>query len=225
VEEYLRPTRFLDFESREVVEYARNAVEKALRPEERTPKNIALALFYRVRDGIRYNPYRLSLDPEAFVASNIAGFDEGHCIVKAILLTACLRYWGIPARLGFANVRNHLSTPRFIEYLGTDIFAFHGYTDLFLNGRWLKATGAFNKSLCDKFDVAPLDFDGENDALFHQFDRKGNVYMEYVEDLGVHADFPYELMIKTLRKYYPQIFTPEAELLVGNFEAEIVEKR
>ena len=222
MEEYLRPTRFLNFDHPAVAEYAHTAVEFVLAPHERTPKNVATALFYKVRDGIRYNPYRLSLDPEAFVASAIAGFSEGHCIVKAILLAACLRHWGVPARLGFANVRNHLSTPRFIEFLGTDVFAFHGYTDIFIDGRWLKATTAFNKTLCDKFDVAPLDFDGEADALFHQFDRKGNVYMEYVEDLGVHADLPYELMIKTFRLHYPQIFTPEIEKFVGDFEAEIV---
>ncbi len=224
MEEYLRPTRFVNFDHAAVAQYARTAVESALVPEARTPKNIAVALFYRVREDIRYNPYRLSLDPEAFVASNIAGFAEGHCIVKAILFTACLRYWGIPARLGFANVRNHLSTPRFIEFLRTDVFAFHGYTDVFIDGRWLKATTAFNKSLCDKFNVDALDFDGESDALFHQFDRKGNAYMEYIEDLGLHADLPYDLMVKTFRKHYPQIFTPEVERFVGDFEAEAATK-
>ncbi|MCS7086718.1 MAG: transglutaminase family protein, partial [Bacteroidia bacterium] len=165
MDEFLKPTRYLNFDHPAVAKYALSAVEDALPPGERTPKNIAVALFYRVRDGIRYSPYRLSLDPEAFTASCVAGCEEGHCIAKSILLAACLRYWNIPARLGFANVRNHLSTPRFREYLKTDIFAFHGYTEMWLQGRWLKATSAFNQKLCEKFGVETLDFDGENDAL------------------------------------------------------------
>ena len=96
----------------------------------------------------------------------------GHCIDKALLLAACARALGIPAQLHFANVRNHVGTAKLEERLGTDLLVFHGYTELWLDERWVAATPAFNKALCDRLGVAPLEFDGEHDSIFQAYDRE-----------------------------------------------------
>ena len=52
------------------------------------------------------------------------------------VLAAAARVLGVPARLGFADVRNHLTSPRLREMMNTDVFAYHGYTELLIDGRW-----------------------------------------------------------------------------------------
>ena len=64
--------------------------------------------------------------------------------------------------------------------------------ELHLGGRWVKATPAFNRELCDKVGIAPLEFDGERDSLFQPLDLEGRRHMEYVRDRGVFADLPLE---------------------------------
>ena len=61
-----------------------------------------------VRDGIRYNPYVNMRAPETFRASSVLAAGIGYCVGKAALYAAACRVHGIPARAGFADVRNHL---------------------------------------------------------------------------------------------------------------------
>jgi hypothetical protein len=56
----------------------------------------------------------------------------------------------------------------------------------------VKATPAFNLSLCTRFRVKPLEFDGMSDSLFHPFDEDNRRHMEYVRDRGSYADVPAE---------------------------------
>ena len=70
----------------------------------------------------------------------------------------------VPSKVGFADVRNHLCTPRLRALMGSDVFIYHGITELFLDGKWVKATPTFNIGLCERFGVIPLDFDGHADA-------------------------------------------------------------
>jgi transglutaminase-like putative cysteine protease len=198
---YLQPTWFLDSDHPDVVSYARETTIDAASDTER-----GVRLFYSVRDRIRYDPYTSNLEPETFKASLIVGRDATFCIPKAILLAAAARAMGIPSRLGFADVRNHLATGRLLRLLRTDLFVFHGYTELFLGGRWVKATPAFNESLCERFNVKPLDFNGRDDALLHPFDGDGKRHMEYVRDRGSHADMPLEEMARAVREAYPHLF-------------------
>jgi transglutaminase-like putative cysteine protease len=120
----------------------------------------AVSLYLAVRDGFRYDPYRIDLSPQGMRASTVLANGYGWCVPKAVLLTAACRAAGIPARLGFADVRNHLSTERMRQTMKTDLFIWHGYADIWLDGRWVKATPAFNMSLCERFGLLPLDFDG-----------------------------------------------------------------
>jgi len=173
----------------------------------------AQVLYYWVRDAIRYNPYGLALEPESLSASATLKSGEGWCVAKAILLAALCRYAGIPARLGFADVRNHMSTERMRSAMETDIFYFHGYTSLFINGRWVKATPAFNIELCRKFGLKPLEFNGRDDSLYHEYDEAGNMHMEYLHDRGEYLDVPFEEMLTVFRTHYPAMKPSTAEEL------------
>lgn len=171
-------------------------------------KQAAVRLYYAVRDGFRYNPWRVRVTPDAFSASDVLLRDseEGaHCIDKALLLAAVARATGIPSRLHFANVRNHVGTGELEKKLGTDLLVFHGYTELHLGGRWVAATPAFNRELCERLGVAPLEFDGENDSIFQAYDRQKGRFMEYVTDHGVHAGLPFDAMIAEWQRHYPSM--------------------
>src|SRR3954468_23652508 len=135
-----------------------------------TPREQAVHLYYAVRDGVRYDPYRLDLSTAGMRASSVLSLGYGWCVTKAALLAAGARALGIPARLGFSDVRNHMSTQRMRDTMKTDIFVWHGYTELWLDGAWRKATPAFNVELCDRFGLLPLDFDGVTDSIYHPFD-------------------------------------------------------
>jgi transglutaminase-like putative cysteine protease len=194
---YLKATRYIDCDHPDVVRHAEAAVGDATSDVDR-----AVRLFYAVRDSIRYNPYTFSFDPEAYRASLVSHTTTNFCIPKAILLAADARAVGIPSRLGFADVRNHLTTERLRTLIKTDLFVFHGFTDLFLDGRWVKATPAFDLALCRRFAVRPLEFDGRTDALFHEFTPDGRQHMQYVRDRGTFADFPLDEMTVAIREAY-----------------------
>jgi len=164
----------------------------------------AVKLYYAVRDEILYDPYYGGEERRYYRASDCLRAKRGFCIPKAALLAAGARCLGIPARIAFADVRNHLSTKKLLELMDGDVFIWHSYTELYLEGRWVKATPAFNLSLCQRFRVRPLEFDGQQDSLFHEFDQAGRKHMEYVRDRGHYADVPYEAILADLRKAYPR---------------------
>ena len=177
----------------------------------------AISLYYAVRDEIRYNPFLDFSDPEVFRASAVLEAGEGFCVGKASLLAACARAAGIEARLGFADVKNHLTTPRLAETMGSDLFIYHGYTDLRIDRRWVKATPAFNLALCTRFRVKPLEFDGRADSIFHPFDEDERRHMEYLRDRGVHADVPVDEIQREFRAAYPKFYSLGADAAKESF--------
>ena len=200
MKEYLQPGNFVDSTHPAVqafsAEHARGA----------DAREKAVSLYYAVRDRIRYNPFQNFMVDEAYRASACLERNVGWCVSKAALLAACARAAGIPARVGFADVKNHLTTPELTAKMGTDLFVFHGYTELYLDGKWVKATPAFNLSLCTKFRVKPLEFDGREDSIFHPFDEDNRRHMEYVRDRGAFADVPAEDIKRVFRETYPELF-------------------
>jgi len=206
-EVYLRPTWTIDSDHPEVIAYAHKITQGLTAPREK-----AVALYYAVRDLVMYDMVVENFNRAIFKASSCLHARRTFCIPKAVLLAACARVVGIPSRLGFADVTNHLATPKMLEMLGGDYFAFHGYTELFLDGKWVKATPAFNERLCRFFKIKPLDFDGRSDSVFHEFSADGKKHMEYLYDHGTFADMPYELMIATFRKHYPHWFAAGGSL-------------
>ena len=161
---FLSPTSIIDSDNEHVIAYA----EKHIKNSNSDPVNKAVSLFYAVRDGIRYNPYSPFYLPEHYRASNVLAADSGYCVQKASLLCALGRVCGIPSRIGFVNIRNYQSPKQLREYMGTDFFTFHGYNEFFLNGKWVKATVAFNEELCLHFGIDPIEFDGIHDSMLHR---------------------------------------------------------
>jgi len=212
---YLQPTDFIDSDSPVVAAYARQAINGATTKEEK-----AIRLYTTVRDGIQYDPYRIDFTRHDFRASTIIGKGYGYCVAKAIVLTAAGRWAGIPSRLHFADVRNHLTTERLKKLIKTDVFFFHGYTEFLLGGRWIKVTPTFNSTLCARFRVKPLDFDGEHDAIFHPYDMEGRRHMEYVTDHGPFTDVPYEKIIEVFKTHYGVFFQKEKPVAAGAFDRE-----
>jgi transglutaminase-like putative cysteine protease len=197
--QYLAPGEFVDSGDAFVEEFAGKVTLGANDDVSRARK-----LYYAVRDDILYDPYYGGEARRYFRASDCLRAKRGFCIPKAALLAATARCLGIPARVAFADVRNHLSTKKLLELMGGDIFIWHSLTELYLEGRWVKATPAFNLSLCQRFGVHPLEFDGRCDSLFHEYDRAGRKHMEYVRDRGHYADVPYERILADLRETYPR---------------------
>jgi transglutaminase-like putative cysteine protease len=200
VKEFLAAGRFVDSGHPAVIEFARRHAKGASDLER------AVSLYYAVRDGVRYNPFLDFSRESAFQGSVCLEQGEGFCIGKAALLAACARAVGIPARVGFADVKNHLTTPRLAERMGTDLFVYHGFTELWLEDKWVKATPAFNLDLCNKFRVKPLEFDGRNDSIFHPFDADERRHMEYLRDRGSYADVPVAEIQRVFRETYPVLY-------------------
>ncbi len=215
---YLRPSTCVDSAAPAVRAFAARVTEGASTDRER-----AVRLFYAVRDEIRYDPYGVVLTEEDLRATAVLARGSGFCVAKAIVLAAGARAVGIPARLGFADVRNHLTTERLREQMKTDVFAFHGFTELHLDGRWVKATPTFNQSLCDRFGVKPLEFDGTSDSLLHPFDTAGQRHMEYIRDRGTHIDVPFDEMRAVFAEYYSGVTMERSQ--TGDFEREATDDR
>jgi len=215
LERYLAAEKFIDSADADVCQFAKKAAASA-----RDDVSRAVKLYYAVRDEILYDPYYGGEEPRYFRASDCLRAKRGFCIPKAALLAASARSMGIPTRVGYADVRNHLSTKKLLELMGGDLFIWHSFTELCLEGRWVKATPAFNLSLCQRFGVHPLEFDGRNDSLFHEFDREGRRHMEYVRERGSFADVPYDTIIADFKKTYPNWMMLVAEGKRGNFAAE-----
>lgn len=217
--EFTRPTPFLDFDTPAVSAFAQNRTESETDPIEQ-----AVRLYYAVRDEIRYDPYGIDLSLEGLRASTTLEKGRGWCVAKAVLLAACCRAVGIPARLGFADVKNHLTTERLRQQMKTDMFYWHGYTAIYLDEKWLKATPAFNIELCRKFSIKPLEFDGRGDSIYHPFDLKGNRHMEYLNYRGEYADVPAEAIIETFRREYmgdSEADTPPSTFIEGDFDRDV----
>jgi len=211
----LAPTEFIDCDHPVVQQFTHDALEAAGLDVHADSTAKAVALFHAVRDGFRYDPYQLASDHADYKASAIIGTESSWCVPKSVVLTAAARAAGIPARLGFADVRNHLTSEKLSASMGTDLFAWHGYSELLLadpdgGERWFKLSSAFNIELCDRFGVKVLEFDGTDDALMHPFDQSGNRHMEYVQQRGSFDDLPLDQIFADFAKIYPSKMADDA---------------
>jgi transglutaminase-like putative cysteine protease len=200
-ESALKPTFFLDSGNPLIAEFIKEHVRGA-----ETSLEAAVKLFYAVRDGVAYDLLKVDLIASEFKASKTLARGFGYCIHKAVLLAACCRAKGIPCRLRFADVRNHLTTDWLQELMGTDLFIYHGYVEMFLADGWVKSTPAFDRRLCERSGVRPIEFDGIHDAVFHEFDVEHQKHMEYVRDHGVFDDLPYDEIVAAFKATYPKIY-------------------
>jgi len=200
MEKYLKSTYFYDYEDETI-----QSIVAAIREASLSQIEQAIACYNKVRDGWRYNAYNIYLDKTKWRASDIVGRKEAHCIDKSVLLIACLRALGIPARIHLAKVKNHIAVEKLVEKLGTNELSPHGMVNIYLDGKWRKASPAFNAKLCELCNVAPLDFDGVTDSVFQEYNREGQEFMEYLEDYGHFEDLPYDFILNNFRENYPAL--------------------
>lgn len=196
--EFLQPTTVIESDHPAVIVFAEEHTQGASSVREQ-----AVQLYYAVRDGVRYDPFGMTFERDNYKASLTLRTRHAYCIPKAILLAAAARAVGIPSSLGFGDVVNHLASEKLLRLIESNVFYWHGNTNLFIDGSWVKATPAFNNEMCTRFNVKPLEFDGVNDSLLHPYDTDNNRHMEYIGDRGNFADFPAERIFADLRQYYP----------------------
>lgn len=195
---YLNPTFFIDSDSKEVIELANKLTENT-----NTVREKAKSIFYWTRDEILYNPYdTFTFKREDYKASHIIKQMKGWCVQKACVLAALARSLQIPSRLHFADIRNHRVPEKLKKAMKTNLFVYHGYTELYIDKYWLKATPAFNFSLCEKFNLRTVEFDGVHDGMLPETTLDGQKYIEYIKDRGISSDFPFDTLFETIRKYY-----------------------
>lgn len=207
LERYLEPTSTIDCDNASVKGKAWE-----LTKGQEDPADKARSLFYFVRDQIKYNMYVPFHLIEHYKASTILQKGEGYCVQKAVLMTALARAIDIPARLGFADIVNHLLPGKFLEIHGTNLLVYHGFTELYLNDTWIRVTPIFDLEMCRKHRIIPVDFDGKNDATFHPANQDGAPHIEYVRYHGAFEDLPLHQMLnarqEAMGEYY-QSWTEE----------------
>lgn len=202
MKQYTEETFHFDFSNEKI----QSTVAFLKKGSEFTDKEFAIKAYLYVRDSWSYYPYRFSLINEDWKASELIFHKRGHCLDKVVILTAILRAAGIPARLGLAKVKNHIAVNQIVEKFGSDVLVPHGYIEIYLNNKWIKATPSFNKELCVLLNVHPLEFDGETDSIFQEFDQTGQqVFMEYLEDYGTYNEVPLPFMFQLMKDHYPKI--------------------
>lgn len=207
-EKYLKPTKVIDCDS-EIVKQKSHELTKQIEG----PSEMAIELFYFVRDEIKYNPYTPHGTLGEHRASKTLKRGEGYCVQKAILLAALSRSVDIPARLKFADIRNHIVPEKLKELMGTNLFVYHGYNELYLQDKWIQATPAFDLEMCEKNNIKPVEFDGENHAKFHTHNKNGELHIEYVQDHGSYADLPFEKMVEARDEVYDYDYRRMEELI------------
>jgi transglutaminase-like putative cysteine protease len=195
--EYLQPTYVINSDHDDIIRFAEEAVDGASDPIEK-----ARRIFYQVRDKIVYDPRVPFFLPEHYRASNVLAMGRGYCVTKACLLCATARAVGIPSRLGLADIRNQGASKQLIDMMGCDIFTFHGYAEFFLNGRWIKATAAFDLPIFKRHNVAPAEFDGVNDVVYPSHTLSGAPYVDYLKYHGSFADLPLEMILNGWKEQY-----------------------
>jgi transglutaminase-like putative cysteine protease len=218
--DYLQPGRYVDSDAPVVIEFAQRSCGEDI---DEVAK--AVRLYYAVRDSVIYSPYFDFRSEDTYRASTCLERGSGFCVAKAALLAAAARAVGIPARVGYADVRNHLCTPRLRALMGTDIFYYHSYSELRLRGKWVKATPAFDRGLCDRFGVRTLEFDGSEDSLMHPYNDRGRRHMEYLRDRGPCADVPVQDIMETFAREYPGFGPEEATAAATRFHEEAAKER
>ena len=201
LEETLKTTFYMDWEHPLIQEKAKE-LTAGLSQEDDIGK--AIKLFYFVRDGIRYSvkdSYEAS-NKENLKSSLTVEKGYAFCIPKAILLASLARAVGIPSRLHYVDIVNHMTSESLKKQMGSNIFIFHGFTELYINNRWVEANCAFDKDLCLRKNFPAVDFDGVKDGLFASTNKDGLPFVEYIKDRGNYNDCPHQEIMETWAREY-----------------------
>lgn len=163
---------------------------------------LATWLFRYARDRVAYSPYVPAFRLADYRASGTLERGGGYCVQKAVVLATLARAARIPARLEFVDLRNHQAPAHLVALLGTDLFVYHCYGSLWLGERWLRATPAFDRDICETHDLPLVEFDGRSDAILPERDARGRRFAEYVKRHGVYGDVPLDPLLARWREVY-----------------------
>ena len=197
--QYLRPTPIINSDHPRVTALAREIAGDAATVEQK-----ATRLFEYVRDQIRYDPFSPFFLPEHYMPTFVLDRKAGYCVSKSSLLVGLCRAAQIPARLLLADIKIHRFSGRLSEMMGTNLFTYHGYVDMFVSGRWLKVTPSFERPLSEKLGLKIVPFDGTQDAIFDKYDLDGKLHVEYLVHHGEYADVPLEEIVPAWKRVYGQ---------------------
>ena len=200
-EKFLKSTYFINSSHPSVHKKAQEILQN-IDPQDFIQK--AVKLFCFVRDEIKYvvkfSPSYYSRKNTKASATLTRGY--GYCIQKATLMAALARIAGIPTRIHFVDMKNHLTPQSYIDKVGSNLFVFHAYPELFLEGKWIEANVAFDKDLCERKNFPIVNFDGKKPGLFAKQDATGKPFVEYIKDHGTFADVPYWKIMWAWKKEY-----------------------
>jgi hypothetical protein len=207
--EFLEPGRFVDSAHPAVIDFSRKHAKGA------NQRARAVSLYYAVRDEIRYNPFQNFTVDESYRGSVCLERGVGWCVPKAALLAAAARAAGIPARVGFADVKNHLTSPRADRQ--TDGHGPFRVPRLHRAAIWTAAGSRPRRR--STWNCARGSASGRwsstarEDSIFHPFDEDNRRHMEYVSDRGSFADVPVEEIKRVFAETYPRYYNlgPDAE--------------
>ncbi len=207
VEKYLKCTEVIDCDSKAISEKA-----QALTEGLETAGEKAVALYYFVRDKVKHNPYAPGQFLEDYKASATLERRNGHCEHKSVVLAALCRAAGIPARLGYVDIRDHLLSEKFRKMIGGDnLLIQHGYVEIHIDGKWVHACPAYDLETCRKNRFVPVEFDGINDARDSLYDQEGRKHTEHVRDHGHYDDFPWDFIVSYRKEWVATIGREWAE--------------
>ena len=92
VAQFLKPTYSVDSDNPEIIAWAK---DRAAIQEGDSDIDVAVRLYYAVRDEFMYDPYDFTLDHEGLSASGCLARGKGFCVPKSALLAACCRAVGM----------------------------------------------------------------------------------------------------------------------------------
>ena len=197
LEQFLEPAPGIGCEHPEVMALARRTVTGAADDLEAAGR-----LFEYVRDTVAYSPYVPFHRMDDYLAVNTLERGRGYCVQKSAVLVAMARAIGIPARLGFADIRNHQLPEGLAEMLGSDLMVHHCYAQLFAGGRWLSLTPSFERELCGTRGWRVVEFDPQGKGMLWATDLGGGPHISYLRDLGWQAGVPLNDILAAWREEY-----------------------
>ncbi len=190
LESFLEPAPGVQCEPREVFDLARQVARGSANDVEAAGR-----LFVYVRDTVRYS-VRVPFEPmEEYQALNTLARGKGYCVQKAALLCALARALGIPARLGFADIRNFQFPEELTGLIGDNVLTYHCFTEWFLGGQWYKATPAFDAALSAQRGWRVVEFAPGQDLLLPATTLEGRPHIQYLAQRGWRHGVPLEEMM------------------------------
>lgn len=197
LEDYLAPAPGVSCEEPELFDLARSIVRGSKNDIE-----AAVKLFYWVRDRIRYSAYVPFWDLRHYHASTVIGRGCGYCVQKSALLAALCRSLGFPTRLTFVDIENNLLGSNLADYLETKIMTFHCYAEIFLGGKWVKATPTFERELCESLGWKVVEFNGRDNAMLPAEALDGRPHIRYLRTHFTSAGIPLDRILESWVAFY-----------------------